>query len=116
MEHLWSPAGAAGCNRWQMGRPHSPLKQADPQPVATHWRSKRATSSCNSRVRARAPTSRLSRPVEQPRRADLPDEGRAVYDSVLRRHHPDALRAMESLEARIYGKPKETVVPDDASG
>src|ERR1700731_1271335 len=36
MEHLWSPAGATGGNRWQMGRPRKPLKQADPQPVATH--------------------------------------------------------------------------------
>jgi len=36
MEHLWSPAGATGGNRWQMGQPRKPLKQADPQPVATH--------------------------------------------------------------------------------
>ena len=36
MEHLWSPAGATGGNRWQMGHPRKPLKQADPQPVATH--------------------------------------------------------------------------------
>src|SRR5258706_16399115 len=36
MEHLWSPAGATGGNRWQMGPPQKPLKQADPQPVATH--------------------------------------------------------------------------------
>jgi hypothetical protein len=36
MEHLWSPAGATSGNRWQMGRPRKPLKQADPQPVATH--------------------------------------------------------------------------------
>ena len=36
MEHLWSPAGATGGNRWRMGRPRKPLKQADPQPVATH--------------------------------------------------------------------------------
>ena len=36
MEHLWSPAGATGGNRWQMGRARKPLKQADPQPVATH--------------------------------------------------------------------------------
>jgi hypothetical protein len=36
MEHLWSPAGATGGNRWQMGDPGKPLKQADPQPVATH--------------------------------------------------------------------------------
>src|SRR5438046_10756891 len=36
MEHLWSPAGATGGNRWQMGRPRKRLKQADPQPVATH--------------------------------------------------------------------------------
>jgi hypothetical protein len=36
MEHLWSPAGATGGNRWQMGRPRKPLKQADRQPVATH--------------------------------------------------------------------------------
>ena len=36
MEHLWSPAGATGGNQWQMGRPQKPLKQADPQPVATY--------------------------------------------------------------------------------
>jgi hypothetical protein len=36
MEHLWSPAGATGGNRWQMGEPRKRLKQADPQPVATH--------------------------------------------------------------------------------
>jgi hypothetical protein len=36
MEHLWSRADATGGNRWQMGRPRKPLKQADPQPVATH--------------------------------------------------------------------------------
>jgi hypothetical protein len=36
MEHLWSPAGATGGNRWQMEGPRKPLKQADPQPVATH--------------------------------------------------------------------------------
>jgi hypothetical protein len=36
MEHLWSPAGATGGNRWQMEHPRKPLKQADPQPVATH--------------------------------------------------------------------------------
>jgi hypothetical protein len=36
MERLWSPAGATGDNRWQMGRARKPLKQADPQPVATH--------------------------------------------------------------------------------
>src|SRR3989442_11440448 len=36
MEHLWSPAGATGGTRWQMGRARKPLKQADPQPVATH--------------------------------------------------------------------------------
>jgi hypothetical protein len=36
MEHLWSLAGATGGNRWQMRHPQKPLKQADPQPVATH--------------------------------------------------------------------------------
>ena len=36
MEHLWSPAGATSGNRWQMGGPRKLLKQADPQPVATH--------------------------------------------------------------------------------
>jgi hypothetical protein len=36
MEHLWSPAGATGGNQWQMRHPQKPLKQADPQPVATH--------------------------------------------------------------------------------
>ena len=36
MERLWSPAGATGGNRWQMGRARKPLKQADSQPVATH--------------------------------------------------------------------------------
>src|SRR6266852_6120528 len=36
MEHLWSPAGATGGNRWQTGHPQKPLKQADRQPVATH--------------------------------------------------------------------------------
>jgi hypothetical protein len=36
MEHLWSQAGATDGNRGQMGHPREPLKQADPQPVATH--------------------------------------------------------------------------------
>src|SRR5579862_2622045 len=36
MEHLWSQAGATGGNQWQMGQPRKSLKQADPQPVATH--------------------------------------------------------------------------------
>jgi hypothetical protein len=36
MERLWSLAGATGGNRSQMGRPRKPLKQADPQPVATY--------------------------------------------------------------------------------
>jgi hypothetical protein len=36
MEHLWSPAGATSGNRWQMGHHQKSLKQADPQPVATH--------------------------------------------------------------------------------
>jgi len=35
MEHLWSPAGATGGNRWQMGHPRKRLKQADRQPMAT---------------------------------------------------------------------------------
>jgi len=26
MEHLWSPAGATGGNRWQIGRSRNPLK------------------------------------------------------------------------------------------
>ena len=36
MEHLWSPAGATGGNRRQMGPARKPLKQSDPQPLATH--------------------------------------------------------------------------------
>ena len=36
MEHLWSPAGATDGNQWQIGHPRKPLKQANPQPVATH--------------------------------------------------------------------------------
>src|SRR5258708_23465043 len=36
MEHLWSPAGASSGKRTQMGHAQKPLKQADPQPVATH--------------------------------------------------------------------------------
>jgi hypothetical protein len=36
MEHLWSPAGATGGNQWQMGHARKPLKQADPQPLATN--------------------------------------------------------------------------------
>ncbi len=36
MEHLWSPADATGGNRRRMGRAQKPLKQVDPQPVATH--------------------------------------------------------------------------------
>jgi hypothetical protein len=30
------PSGRNGGNRWQMEHPQKPLKQADPQPVATH--------------------------------------------------------------------------------
>jgi hypothetical protein len=36
VEHLWSRAGATSGNRSQMRRPRQRLKQADPQPVATH--------------------------------------------------------------------------------
>jgi hypothetical protein len=36
MERLWSQAGATSGNRWQRGQAHKRLKQADPQPVATH--------------------------------------------------------------------------------
>ena len=36
LEHLWSPAGATGGNRWQIGHPRKQLKQADRQPMATH--------------------------------------------------------------------------------
>ncbi len=36
MERLWSPAGATGGNRRQIGRVRNPLKQADPQPLAIH--------------------------------------------------------------------------------
>jgi hypothetical protein len=36
MEHLWSPAGATGGNRWQMGRARRRLKHADPQRASTH--------------------------------------------------------------------------------
>jgi hypothetical protein len=36
MEHLWNRAGATGGNRSQMRRPRQRLKQANPQPVATH--------------------------------------------------------------------------------
>src|SRR5258706_23371 len=36
MEAFLSPAGGNGGNRGEMGRPRKPLKQADPQPVATH--------------------------------------------------------------------------------
>src|SRR3954463_11014916 len=36
MERLWSPAGATGGNRSQMGEPQKRLKQADRQLLATH--------------------------------------------------------------------------------
>jgi hypothetical protein len=36
VEHLWSQAGATGGNRWQMRQARKRLKQADPQPSATH--------------------------------------------------------------------------------
>ncbi len=36
MEHLWSRAGATAGNQSQMQESRKPLKQADPQPVATH--------------------------------------------------------------------------------
>jgi hypothetical protein len=36
MERLWSPAGATGGNRWQTEHPRKPIKQANPQPVATY--------------------------------------------------------------------------------
>jgi hypothetical protein len=53
MEHLWSRAGATGGNPWRMGHPRKPLKQADPQPVATHgncfaaFRGRRSTELCS---------------------------------------------------------------------
>jgi hypothetical protein len=50
MDHLWSPAGATGGNRWQIRRARKPLKQADPQPVATHGnRSQRMVKSMFAR-------------------------------------------------------------------
>jgi hypothetical protein len=36
VERLWSLAGATGGNRSQIGHSQKPLKQADPQPMATH--------------------------------------------------------------------------------
>ena len=36
MEHLWSQAGATGRNPSQTAHRQERLKQADPQPVATH--------------------------------------------------------------------------------
>ena len=36
VEHLWSRAGATGGNRSQKRPARKPLKQADPQPMATH--------------------------------------------------------------------------------
>src|SRR5205814_7579772 len=53
MEHLWSPAGATGGNRWQMGRAQKPLKQADPQPVATHDKVPQRMGRRGSTVRVR---------------------------------------------------------------
>src|SRR2546423_6644101 len=35
-KHLGTPGGATSGTRWQRGPPRKPLKQADPQPVATH--------------------------------------------------------------------------------
>src|SRR5712691_848763 len=58
MEHLWSPAGATGGNRWQMGRDRKPLKQADPQPVATHGNRFAAHGKEGSTVRVRQRASR----------------------------------------------------------
>src|SRR5260221_6588272 len=53
MEHLWSPAGATGGNRWQMEHALKPLKQADPQPSATHGNGSRAHGKEGSTVRVR---------------------------------------------------------------
>src|SRR5438309_11557491 len=53
MEHLWSPAGATGGNRWQIGRARKPLKQADRQPVATHGNRFAAHGKEGSTVRVR---------------------------------------------------------------
>lgn len=36
VEHLWSRAGATDGYRWQIDQSRKRLKQADPQPVATH--------------------------------------------------------------------------------
>jgi hypothetical protein len=60
MEHLWSPAGATGGNRWQMGRARKPLKQADPQPVATHGNPLAAHGKEGVDRRASAVSNRLS--------------------------------------------------------
>jgi hypothetical protein len=36
MEHLWSPAGATGGNRWQTQQPQEPLEQAESVATACH--------------------------------------------------------------------------------
>jgi hypothetical protein len=53
MEYLWSPAGATGGNRSQMRRARKPLKQADPQPAATHGNRFGAHGKRGSTVRVR---------------------------------------------------------------
>jgi hypothetical protein len=45
----------------------------------------------------------LSRPVKQPRRSDLSDHERDVYDSVVRRHYPDAAPGEERELGSYYG-------------
>jgi hypothetical protein len=63
MERLWSPAGATGGNRWQMGRARKPLKLADTQPVATHRN--RFTAHGKEGVDGSSPSEGLQIPANQ---------------------------------------------------
>jgi hypothetical protein len=85
MEHLWSPAGAIGGNRSQIGAPRKRLKQAHPQQVATHGN--RFTAHGKEGVDGSSPSEGS---------AKAPLDGAFCMCSV-------GARAVEGLDGAVYG-------------
>ena len=119
VEHLWSPAGATGGNQWQMGHPRKPLKQADPQLVATHGNGFEAHG--KEGVNGSSPLEgfRLPGAVTQPfgytnrfrrrRKATVPKRLRAVRSGGFARHKWRFLPWISKLvrRKRAYSDPMD---------
>jgi hypothetical protein len=65
MEHLWSPAGATGGNRWQMEHP----KNRSNKPIRNRWQ---PTATVSERMVRRGSTVRVRQRALQKRRTSAP--------------------------------------------